>query len=396
MAEYSPRNFMRQVSNSLLREYFAKRGLALDVSWDTLKETQVEPLWEAWQRLEPGEQHKAEAEFNDVNRLANEGGVGVLIQEGEWHNLDLAAAFAELDDHVDKAMWTFLHQPAVFDVAVLFQAADSIASQRWHKWINLPPRPPADDAAACEQLGRLLSEYFLLKQGRGRHCKVEVYQRAGNYYYFAFPEDYARAEQDFDERGELNRRTHRPAFQVVFVYNPVAGTLDASAPGGKLVVDALMRMAVECLQGISHKAGPKDERVYALERLVDAQLAWDYPVTAGIARVWVKSLRLTFKASKQRLTLEGPEPGTVHSLYARLTKTNGARPTIVADSVYVTQAVLRVEYAPRNNRKLNSRDIRLTYPNTCNLGQDDRDRALREMLIASGIDPEAIGRDAER
>ncbi len=50
----------------------------------------------------------------------------------------------------------------------------------------------------------------------------------------------------------------------------------------------------------------------------------------------------------------------------------------------------------RGGKSVGSRDIRLTWPNLCNLGQDRWDDVLREMLIRTGIDPEAIGRDAVR
>jgi hypothetical protein len=48
VTQYSPRWFMRQISNDLLRKYFEKQQFALDVEWNELEETQVEPLWEAW------------------------------------------------------------------------------------------------------------------------------------------------------------------------------------------------------------------------------------------------------------------------------------------------------------------------------------------------------------
>lgn len=387
---------MRQVSNDLLHEYFEKKQFALDVDWSKLEETLVEPLWQAWLGLSEQEQRTADADFTDVNSLANEPGIAALIQEGEWHGLDLAATFQTLDDQTDMVMWTFLNHPDVVRVASLFFAADSIPSRSWQKWKGLPKRPPADDASACRSLEDTLRAYFVRNQGRGRHCKVDVYQRAGRYYYFAFPEDYARAEQDFDENGDLVRRTHRPAFQVVFVYAPATGTLDACAPGGKRVVEKLMALALAALMGTEGRPEQQDDRVYELEPLREADFAWIYPADAGIARVWLKALRLTFKAEKDRVVLEGDKPGGAHQLYERLAGSKDKPGRVDPQGVFVTQAQVRVDYAPQGEKSVAPRDIRLTWPNTCNLGQDQKDHVLREMLIKSGVDPEAIGRDAER
>jgi len=109
--------------------------------------------------------------------------------------------------------------------------------------------------------------------------------------------------------------------------------------------------------------------------------------------VWVKSLRLSLKAGDGRVVLEGTRQGEAHALYARLASL-GARPGRLDPAAdYVTQAEVRVEYAARNGHNIPARDFRVTYPNKCNLGQDERDRLLREMLIASGVDPSRIGAD---
>jgi len=83
-------------------------------------------------------------------------------------------------------------------------------------------------------------------------------------------------------------------------------------------------------------------------------------------------------------------------VYERLTGSAEKPGRVDPQSVYVTQAQIRVEYAPQGGKSVGPRDIRLTWPNTCNLGQDRRDDALREMLINTGIDPEGIGHDAVR
>ena len=108
----------------------------------------------------------------------------------------------------------------------------------------------------------------------------------------------------------------------------------------------------------------------------------------------MKALRLTFKATSDRLILEGDRPGAAHRLCEQLSGTDEKPGRVEPRSVYVTQAQIRVEYAALAGKSVRPRDIRITWPNTCNLGQDARDEVLREMLIRTGIDPESIGRDS--
>ena len=133
MAQYSPRSFLRQVSNQLLQRYFEQNGFDLELDWDKLEETGIEPIYEAWLGLPEPSQRTSDADFTDISCLANDAGLEVLIQEGAWHNLDLAAEFQKIEDQTDCVMWTSLEHPKVFRVGSLLFAADSIASRSWHK-----------------------------------------------------------------------------------------------------------------------------------------------------------------------------------------------------------------------------------------------------------------------
>src|SRR5690606_22493736 len=103
---------------------------------------------------------------------------------------------------------------------------------------------------------------------------------------------------------------------------------------------------------------------------------------------WAKALRVTYKANRNRQTLEGHAPGEALAMYEALVGASGEPGLVTPEALLVSQAIIRVEYSPRAGRNVPSRDIRVTWPNACNLGQDQQDRVLREMLIASGLDPD--------
>ena len=54
---------------------------------------------------------------------------------------------------------------------------------------------------------------------------------------------------------------------------------------------------------------------------------------------------------------------------------------------YVTQVELAALVATKPHEKPKSVTVRITYPNSCSLKYDDADLRLREMLVASGIEP---------
>ena len=54
---------------------------------------------------------------------------------------------------------------------------------------------------------------------------------------------------------------------------------------------------------------------------------------------------------------------------------------------YVTQVELAAKVVVDANKPPKSVTVRITHPNSCSLKYDDVDLKLREMLVASGIEP---------
>jgi len=393
---YAPRSFFRQVANSLLREYFASRGLLGGFDWDALGETDSEPVYAAWLGLPPDPRVATDADFHDVHELADETGIHVVIEEAEYQQVELVAALGELDDFHDQAMWVFLKHRKVFDVASRFSRADGLPNRSWQKRVGLPQQRPHTDDATITRFRQALVDYYVKREGRGQNCTVERYKRGEQYYLFAYPEDYARAEQDY-QGAVLRRRPHRPAFDLVFVYTPDHGTLDVYAPGGRKVIAVLQAIFTEVVLGERLPDTPQDDRVFDLEPLRRRDFRWLYEPSSGIAAVFLKRLRLSLiTAEGERISVEGKKPGDVHDLYDGLVGSDGKPGPFAERMLRVTQAEVHVDYAEIAGRKPGAKDFRVTWPNMCNLGQDDRDAVLREMLIASGIDPSGLSRDAAR
>lgn len=88
---------------------------------------------------------------------------------------------------------------------------------------------PYDNSPDARQHLRLSVMSLYREQGRGQACTVEPYERNGALYLFLYLDDYTETHVGQNQFGKLERKPLRSAFEVVFVYNPVNGTLDLYA-----------------------------------------------------------------------------------------------------------------------------------------------------------------------
>lgn len=245
--QFDPRKVLKQIANTLLEDFFASRGELLSLPWDTLKETEVQPVFEAWQALPEPKRREVQVILQDVNELADERGLAVLADEVALRDQDKFPAFVAQSSRTDKALWVYLNIRAAFEEAARFARADALSFGRyWHKRNGLP-RAPADapPLAVTDEMktaiASALTQYYAHTQGRGQHCHIEHYRRSnGNEYFFTYLADYPDMHLSFDDGGAMRRHHERGAFDNVFVYRPDAGTLGTFVRGGKKVREALV------------------------------------------------------------------------------------------------------------------------------------------------------------
>jgi hypothetical protein len=128
--QYSPRTFLRKTPNALLKEYFATKNVLGNIDFDKLGETEVEPMMAAMEALPMREGMLIEEEFRQVYDLSCELGTRVLLEEAEFHEVDLADTFGRMGSHYERAFWTFLNHRDVFDVAGDLAGMDRVGSWR--------------------------------------------------------------------------------------------------------------------------------------------------------------------------------------------------------------------------------------------------------------------------
>lgn len=382
--EYQPRRFFRHAPNLMLQRYFGLHDVLSNVGFGSLTETQVEPIYEAWLALPDDVRKEMEQDFQAIDELATEGGSRAILDEALWHGEDLAEQFAAHSSFHERAFWTFLERPQYWQGAIAFHHADVVPVSYWRKRKNLPRKPASVDAASIRQLEQSLSSYFHKTQGRGENCRVDCYKRNDLDYFFAYPEDYAQANVEWEGKEFIFRRRH-PAFEIIFVYSQNDGTLDICLTGYRKTMPDLQEIFANTI--LKSELGPdeRDERVYDLDPMRSRQFQFVYDPESGISDVAVRKLRLTVYGTGERITLEADPTYGKHAVFDLLDKVAKGIPL---SQMVVTQVGVKVTFAiDPSSKRIRTRSFEISWPNSSSLKHDGRDLTLRKMLADSGIEP---------
>jgi hypothetical protein len=389
---YSSKDFFRQMPNALLARYFGARGLLAEVDFAGMAEGKPDALFGAWAYLDDTQRNAAEADFREIVAMSDRKGFLAIVDEARWQLEDepetlqaLIDALSALDDHHARAMVAFLDHPECWKGATRFHYADGLT--HWRKRKNLPRVAAAVDKESVARLAELIKHYFRQTDGRGRNCVVEAYRRGDRDYFFAFPEDHAQRSIEWVD-GEFNPRPHNPAFEIVFMYAQADGTLDLNFRGGRSAVNALQGIFAQAILKLDElPPDPKDERVYDLAPLTQPGFEFTHALGSGVGAVVVKKLRLSSRVrAGDKITVEADGRANRQAVHELLEQVGKSVPLHLYN---VTQVELAATVFVAEGKPPKTVNIRITHPNSCSLKYDEIDLSLRQMLEASGIEPQA-------
>ena len=270
--DFSPISFFQRTPNALLGRYCQeKHGVLGEIAFDELEENgnTAEAIFQSFSALPEPQQAKIEAECQDIESMAHQAGVMALIDEAtDLHkNAYFPHAINEQDSFQGKVMWAFLEHPNYWTGATPNLYAENIPDSSWKKRNDLPRVPPHGKQEDTERLEDVLSHYFTNKEGRGRHCQVNVFRKGDQELFFANLSDFGQADPEW-EGDRLNPRARLPSFEIIFVYTQSAGSLDIHAPGNTKYVDDLAQIFAEAILKLGElDPFSKDNQVYKLDRL---------------------------------------------------------------------------------------------------------------------------------
>jgi len=376
---YTPKTFLRETSNRLLKKCF--NGVLDDVDWESLPEHKIEVVYDKWQSLPEPERVAIERRFEDAEELNSDPGIRALIDECSYHGVDIVAEWERegLTSFRDRILWVALTHPRAFEVAGIINHAHVLSLRYWRKRGNMPQKDPDVSPEAIERLREAISAYFRQTQGRGHRCTVDAYLRVNRYhYFFAYPDDYANTYLGHDDGGDFVRRPQRPAFEVVFLYDPVNGTLDLYAQGGKEVQTALQ--TIFCRELMEQELLPEtpNSHPYELNGLKTRGFGFPTDPEDGVEDVRVRKLRLSVLGGhKRRIWLEADPDGARDDVYDMMEQYLDAR-NLPSSLANITVATLSMKIAALATEKGGTVTFDVSFPNSSNLKSEKRAR-LRDI-----------------
>ena len=401
---YSPKKFLRQAPNKLLRRYLKERDIGGDINWDDLREADIEPIFKAIESAPEKVRMEIGSDFREIEALADDGGVRTLIEEGcdPRHKVELAPIFEQMGCPLECAFWTFLQHRSIFDVAQRLDYADDL---HFEKRGHLPTVEVVPNDESTERLRNALSEYYRREEGRGHGCQVDMYTRGNRYYYFCFLEDYARTEQVWDDTHRLKMERQKPAFEIILIYNPAERTLESKIKGGRQVRADVERVFGRTVMGVDLGEPPDPGVVYDLSCLFHRDFEFAIDPKDGIEQVAVRRLKLRVMGREHRsITVE--VGATMHDkavwdlldeMVLRVEKKEDGSIVehgIPKDLLTVAQAGIRVVFRPDKKGKSVTCSFTVSHPKSCSLKCDPRDETVKECLKRWKLD--VSGRDDYR
>lgn len=274
---YSPKSFFRHAPNAMLVKYFAKQGVLAEHDFSEVTETKIDPIYQAWLTLSDTQRGEMERDFKDIDALAA-GGIKAIMDEADYHGENLAEILDGLDSFHEKAFWVFLERPKYWPAARAFCRADSISSNHWNECRTINHSPARVEDADIQNLEKILSHHFFIKEGRGKNCTVENYKRGKLDYFFAYPEDYAHASMDW-EGSTLKRSARHPAFEIIFVYSQDEGKISLYMKGCKEDKKEVRALFADTILGLELGEFVENDRIYDLAPLQGSN-QWAFKASA--------------------------------------------------------------------------------------------------------------------
>lgn len=227
---------------------------------------------------------------------------------------------------------------------------------------------------------------FYGKQGRGRHCKVDNYRRENpeRHCYFAYPEDHPNTEIGYRDTDELVHWPTRPAFEVIFVYQPENGFLTVSAKGRGEEIEKLQEMFCQTILGLD-RLPDKKLRHFDLEPLKNKEIRFPTEPADGVDAVCVRMLRLDVPGTgSRRITFEANSRNDGKAIYKLIDRAL-AKQSLSLDDVIVAKAKLQFKFAGRDGKRGKSLTFEISTPDRCTLKDDPMDQIAKKYIEQWGF-----------
>ena len=387
---FSLQSFLRRAPNALLKTFFTSYPTFTDFDWEAVSERRVDPILERFAEVPAADRQRALRTFRRVEMLANSEGSQVLIEAARDTNEEIAVQLGAMGSSRERALWTCMNYPRVFESARTLSHIDTLPKRSWEtrKVPAVPSFHATDDMKS--ELGLRIAAYLQAVQGRGELCAVDHGSRDGEVeYFFAYPADYADELIGYDSDGQFERKSYHPAFEIMFGYHPADGTLDIYAQGGGSIRDHMVRAFCSAVLGIEQDPEPWPAPCFDLELFKNKNLTFPTRPADQISMVRVKAMRVQYytgHGGKITFEIDGRrKEGSVHDVIGE--RFSGSHALLAEGTVLsvVMQAFLRTPAGKDRNLT-----FRLTAPSFCDLEDSPEELTLRGYLREWKVEKVAV------
>jgi hypothetical protein len=369
--QYSPRAVLRHLPLELIRTFRAQEHIAagegsrFSPNWESLIEGDTNSLYLAWRSLPQGPRERFELMLRQVHEMASEAAVRTMVAEAGILGHNIADDIAHIEGHHAKALWMLINYAPAFHTARRLLAAASPVGRFWNLTTGFCGEAYDISQAALANLRTAVAGLYR-EQGRGHNCTVEHYEREGILYLFLYLDDYTETHTAHDPRGTLTRSPLRPAFELVYVYTPQAGTLDMYARGDRRWRTQLRdRFCLHILHSEAPLATP-GRRSYQLNGLIDRTFPLDIDPARGILSATIRRLRVVLVGNlERRVTLEttSNRPRDVYDMLdLHFPVERFPRSELLVNLVTFT-----VQHVPHGEASQRPLTFDVSFPDACNL-----------------------------
>ncbi len=332
-----------------------------------------------------------ESEFQDIASLSTQAGTRIIIGQLGYHGHDVAEQVGTMENAYGRAMWLFLNHSGpgtnLFTECVTLARINEMSFRSSKTRKALPRQEPQHDPETCTRLAAAISAIYR-RQGRGYRCHVEHYFRPDphRHCFYAWPEDFATTDLRY-EGSALRRHPRKSVFEIAFVFRPLEGVLEISAPGQTREAEALQEAFCRIALGMDRMPRKPDERCFELNGLKRRSFSFPTDPHHGITRVDLTSMRLNLAGNyTRRLTVEHQAPETAETLHDWM-DTLLSQETTPLEMFDVSQARLRVQWLPEDGKRARTLTFTVTTPDSTTLKDEPHHLLLKQYLKRWNIAP---------
>lgn len=235
MPHFPTSRFLRHLSSDQIQAYLTSNAIVMtSVDWTASAGKRATAILTAMSTMPAEVRDSIEADFQEIDRLANDFGVRAIIEEAGRLGVVLGADFAVLQSNHDRAMFAWVNHQKIWRMSRRLAETDAVANTRnWHERPHAPRGAPRSSEVDCARLGKAFSQIFA-KQLRGQQYRVEPVQRQdGCWYYYAMLNDLPVSTESFlPDSTETRIAVTERVFEVTLCIPSGGGSMACYIQGG--------------------------------------------------------------------------------------------------------------------------------------------------------------------